>query len=635
MNTRQATLWLPTSVKEIKERGWEQPDVILFSGDAYVDHPSFGAAVIGRLLESLGLKVAIVPQPNWRDDLRDFRKLGAPRLFFGVSAGAMDSMVNHYTAARRKRSDDAYTPGGRAGARPDMPTIVYTRILKRLYPDVPVIIGGIEASLRRFTHYDYWQDKLRPSILTESGADLLVYGMGEKPLTDICKFLRQGIPFHSLTNIPQTAVWRGKDERMATNKAWQTIYLYSHEECLADKKKHALNFRHIEEESNSMQAARLIQVTENKQLIVNPQYPPMTTQELDAVYDLPFTRLPHPRYQGKEIPAYNMIRYSITLHRGCFGGCAFCTISAHQGKFIIHRSEASILKEMDKVAAMPDFKGTITDLGGPSANMYAMQGKNPDLCRICKRASCAYPAICKNLNTDHGPLLRIYAAARQHPDIRHAYIGSGIRYDLCLHPTADPAIDRTNREYLETVIRYHVSGRLKVAPEHSSDRVLSLMRKPSFRLFRQLTTIFQDINRKYRLNQQIVPYFISSHPGCRPEDMAELAVATKKLDFRLEQVQDFTPTPMTLATAMYYTGIHPYSLQKTEVPRTEKEKKLQNMFFFWYKKEFREKIISTLQKIRRRDLITKLYDNYGFRNDPGVPFRKRSADNSEKKHTKL
>lgn len=621
MNTTGQLQWLPTSAKEVKARGWEYLDVILFSGDAYVDHPSFGSAVIGRVLESVGLKVAIVPQPNWQDDLRDFKKLGVPRLFFGVSAGAMDSMVNHYTAAKRKRSDDAYTPDGRAGARPDMPTIVYTRILKQLYPDTPVIIGGIEASLRRVSHYDYWKDELRPSILLESQADMLVYGMGEIPMTEICRMLRKGIPFHSLTNIPQTAILRKQGENVATNKKWQTIRLHSHESCLADKRKHAENFRHIEEESNCLEAARIIQPIGDREVILNPPYPPMSTRQLDAVYDLPFTRLPHPRYKDKEIPAYKMIRHSVTLHRGCFGGCAFCTISAHQGKFIVSRSEQSILQELDKIAQMPDFSGTITDLGGPSANMYRMKGKNLEICRLCKRASCAYPTICKNLDTDHSALLKLYESARKHPAVKHCFIGSGIRYDLCLNDTENKSVNQTNKEYLETVIRHHVSGRFKVAPEHSSDTVLRLMRKPSFRLFHQLKKIFDEINRKYRLNQQIIPYFISSHPGCRTEDMAELAVATKRLHFHLEQVQDFTPTPMTLATTVYFSGIHPYSLEKIETVKSVKEKKRQNMFFFWYKKECKQAIMTTLRQLKRTDLIKQLYE--------------QSSPDNEKKRAKL
>lgn len=608
MNNERKLQWLPTSAKEVQERGWDTLDVILFSGDAYVDHPSFGIAVIGRLLESLGLKVAIVPQPNWRDDLRDFKKLGRPNLFFGISAGSMDSMVNHYTAAKRLRSDDAYTPGGKSGFRPDMPTIVYTRILKQLYPDIPVIIGGIEASLRRLTHYDYWQDRLRPSILSGSGADMLIYGMGEKPLTELCRLLKKGVPFAGLTNIPQTCIQRPQHEPCAGNKKWQTIRLFSHEECLKDPINHARNFRHIEEESNSLEAARLIQAYEDVQIIVNPPYPPMSTSEIDAIYALPFTRLPHPRYKGKEIPAYNMIRHSVTLHRGCFGGCAFCTISAHQGKFISSRSEESIRQELEEITRMPDFRGTVTDLGGPSANMYGMQGQNKTLCAACKRASCAFPTVCKNLNTDHGPLLKIYTIARQQPKIKHAFVGSGIRYDLCLHDSGNKNINRTNEEYLQTVIRHHVSGHFKVAPEHATDNVLKIMRKPSFKLFYELKEKFDAINSRNGQKQQIIPYFISSHPGCHLEDMAELAILTRELNFRLEQVQDFTPTPMTLATTIFYTGYHPYSLQKIASPKSESEKKQQNMFFFWYKREFREKIIATLKRIKRPDLIKKIYN---------------------------
>lgn len=601
--------WLPTTKKEVEQRGWNSIDVILFSGDAYVDHPSFGSAVIGRVLESLGLKVAIVPQPNWQDDLRDFKKLGKPNLFFGISPGCMDSMVNHYTAAKRRRSDDAYTPGNRSGARPDMPTIVYTRILKELYPDTPVIIGGIEASLRRFTHYDYWKDLVKPSILFESQADMLIYGMGEKPIAEICRMLRKGIPFQSLSNIPQTCVLRGKEEKYATNKKWKTIILSSHEECLRDKKKYATNFRYIEEESNSIQAAKLIQPIEDKLLIVNPPYPPMSTEEIDAVYDLPFTRLPHPKYKDKEIPAYNMIRHSVTLHRGCFGGCAFCTISAHQGKFIASRSEQSILREVQHVCEMPDFKGTISDLGGPSANMYSMRGKDLNICKQCKRPSCLHPTVCKNLNTDHSPLLQLYDKVRKDPQVKHCFIGSGIRYDLVMHRTGNKNIDSANREYLETVIKHHVSGRFKVAPEHSSDNVLHLMRKPSFKLFQELTTRFNAINKKEHLKQQIIPYFISSHPGCSLTDMADLAINTKELDFRLEQVQDFTPTPMTLATDMYYSGLHPYSLRKIQSAKTEVEKKRQNIFFFWYKREFKSEIIDILTKLKRNDLVKRLYSN--------------------------
>ncbi|MDR0544975.1 MAG: YgiQ family radical SAM protein [Odoribacteraceae bacterium] len=596
--------WLPTTKKEIEQRGWSSIDAILFSGDAYVDHPAFGTAVIGRVLEALGLNVAIVPQPNWQDDLRDFKKLGRPNLFFGVCPGSMDSMVNHYTAARRKRSDDAYTPGNRAGARPDMPTITYTRILKRLFPDAPVVLGGVEASMRRLTHYDYWEDRPRPSILVDSGADLLVYGMGERPITELCRRLQQGVPFRSLTNIPQTAVLRGRQERVAARGEWTTVTLASHEECVRDKRLQAANFRRVEEESNNMQAARLLQEVGEQVVIVNPPYPPMTTGELDAVHDLPFTRLPHPRYR-REIPAYNMIRHSITLHRGCFGGCAFCTISAHQGKFVTSRSPESVMREVERVKAMPDFSGTITDLGGPSANMYAMGGRERDRCDRCRRPSCLFPSACPNLNADHAPLLSLYRCVRQQPGVKHCFVSSGIRHDLAM---IDPG------PYLETVIRHHVPGRLKVAPEHVSDNVLRLMRKPPFALFDELAARFNAINRQQDARRQLVPYFISSHPGCGLEEMAELAVATRERHYHLEQVQDFTPTPMTLATEMYYTGVDPYTMQPVATARDPREKRRQHIFFFWYKKEHRREITDLLTAIKRPDLLRRLYP-------PRLPFQ--------------
>ena len=605
MKEYKLTDWLPTTKKEVELRGWDELDVILFSGDAYVDHPSFGAAVIGRMLESQGLKVAIIPQPNWRDDLRDFKKLGRPRLFFGVSAGCMDSMVNKYTANKRLRSEDAYTPDGRHDMRPEYPSIVYTQILKKLYPDVPVILGGIEASLRRLTHYDYWQDKVRPSILIESGADLLIYGMGEKPVTDLCRRMKEKpvVP----TDLPQTAYVVRESEFQT---AEEDLHLFSHEECLKDKKKQAQNFRHIEEESNKYAAARIFQQTGKQVVVVNPPYPPMTQGELDMSFDLPYTRLPHPKYKGKRIPAYDMIKFSVNIHRGCFGGCAFCTISAHQGKFIVSRSKESILKEVKAITEMPDFKGYLSDLGGPSANMYRMKGKDEQLCRRCKRPSCIHPKVCPNLNTDHRPLLDIYHAVDALPGIKKSFIGSGVRYDLLLHQSKDPEVNKSTVAYTRELITRHVSGRLKVAPEHTSDRVLYLMRKPPFEQFYQFKNIFDKLNRELNLRQQIIPYFISSHPGCTEEDMAELAVITKKLDFHLEQVQDFTPTPMTVATETWYTGYHPYTLQPVFSAKTPKEKLAQRMFFFWYKPEERRAIINELRKIGRADLIDKLYGKY-------------------------
>ena len=606
MKEYRLTDWLPTTKKEMELRGWDELDVILFSGDAYVDHPSFGAAVIGRLLEAQGLKVAIVPQPNWRDDLRDFKKMGRPRLFFGVSAGCMDSMVNKYTANKRLRSEDAYTPDGRHDMRPEYPTIVYTQILKKLWPDVPVVIGGIEASLRRLTHYDYWQDTVRKSILIESGADLLVYGMGEKPITELCQRMKESpvIP----TDVPQTVyVVKGKQAIPPSISEKEDIVLHSHEACTSDKKKEAENFRFIEEESNKYEAARILQHAGNSTVVVNPPYPPMTQGELDMSFDLPYTRLPHPKYKGKRIPAFDMIKFSVNLHRGCFGGCAFCTISAHQGKFIVSRSKESILKEVKAITEMPDFKGYLSDLGGPSANMYAMRGTDEDKCRKCKRPSCIYPKVCPNLNTDHRPLLDIYHAVDALPGIKKSFIGSGVRYDLLLHESKDPVINKAAKEYTRELIAKHVSGRLKVAPEHTSDSVLHVMRKPPFSQFYDFKKIFDKINNELNLRQQIIPYFISSHPGCTQEDMAELAVITKRLDFHLEQVQDFTPTPMTVATEAWYTGYHPYTLQPIFSAKTQKEKLAQRMFFFWYKPEERRAIIQELKRMGRSDLIDKLY----------------------------
>jgi len=602
MNTYKLQDWLPTTKKEIEARGWEYLDVILFSGDAYVDHPSFGAAVIGRVLEAEGLRVAIVPQPDWRGDFRDFRKLGKPRLFFGVSPGAMDSMINHYTANKRLRSNDAYTPDSRPGMRPDYPSIVYTRILKDLYPDVPVVLGGIEASLRRLTHYDYWQDRLRPGILIDSPADLLIYGMGEKPIRELVHRLLAGEEFASLRDIPQTVYLTREVEKKEDD-----LILFSHEECVKDKLKQAKNFRHIEEESNKLAAHRIIQSCGRQMIVVNPPYPPMTEKEIDASFDLPYTRLPHPKYKGKVIPAYEMIKFSVNIHRGCFGGCAFCTISAHQGKFICSRSKESILKEVKSIVNMPDFKGYLSDLGGPSANMYEMRGKNPDICAKCKKPSCISPMICKNLHADHTALLALYKEVDRILGIKKSFIGSGIRYDLLLHHYEDEKLNQAARQYTEELITRHVSGRLKVAPEHTQDRVLHFMRKPSFKLFEQFKKIFDRINKQQGLNQQLIPYFISSHPGCTETDMAELAVITKKLHFQLEQVQDFTPTPMTLATEMYYTGYHPYTLEKVYTARTKEQKLDQRQFFFWYKPEFRRQITQTLQKLGRRDLIDKLF----------------------------
>lgn len=600
--------FLPTSKKEVEQLGWDELDVILFSGDAYVDHPSFGAAVVGRVLESCGMKVAIVPQPNWQDDLRDFKKLGRPRYFFGISPGAMDSMVNHYTANRRRRSDDAYTPGGRSGARPDYPSIVYTKILKMLYPDVPILLGGIEASLRRVTHYDYWKDQLMPSILIDSGADILVYGMGELPLTEIATLLKKGVPFSSLKTVPQTAFLIGEEEPLPKNKRWETIELYSHEECLRDKMSYAKNFRHVEEESNRKHAARLVQRCGTKQIVLNPMYPPMSEKEIDASFDLPYMYMPHPRYNGKgDIPAFEMIKNSINMHRGCFGGCSFCTISAHQGKFIASRSEESIMREVENLVKQPWFKGYISDLGGPSANMYGLRGKDESICEVCRRPSCLHPNVCKNMNTDMSRLIKLYRKVDALPEVKKSFIGSGVRYDLLLCEGRTQEEDKSHKEYTKELITKHVSGRLKVAPEHTSKGVLDIMRKPDFALFGKFKKQFDEINKTCGLNQQIIPYFISSHPGCHDVDMAELAAETHDMDFKLEQVQDFTPTPMTVSTVIYYSGIHPYTLKPVYTARTQDEKLRQRMFFFWYKPEYKPQIMKALKDLHRYDLAERLF----------------------------
>ena len=676
------TDFLPTTKKELELRGWDEVDVILFSADAYVDHPSFGAAVIGRTLEAAGFRVAIVPQPDWHGDFRDFKKLGRPRLFFGISPGCMDSMVNKYTANRRLRSEDAYSPDGRHDLRPEYPTIVYSKILRQLYPDVPIVLGGIEASLRRLTHYDYWQDRLRPCILYDAPADLLIYGMGEKPIVELARRLSDalsttrasdgspiatppasdgspiatthasdGSPIGTIRDIPQTVYLTN-----AITPTTDDIVLHSHEECLKSKRSQAENFRHIEEQSNMMHAHRLLQPfapaaaktpseaavpvappaaaktpgeaavpvappaatkapgeaavpsvsTLGPSVVVNPPYPPMTTAEIDASFDLPYTRLPHPKYKGKRIPAYEMIKHSINIHRGCFGGCAFCTISAHQGKFITCRSKESILREVRQVVQMDDFTGYISDLGGPSANMYGMHGRNINICEKCKRPSCIHPQICPNLDTDHSKLLDIYHAVDALPEVKKSFIGSGVRYDLLLYHSKDEHANRAAQEYTRELITRHVSGRLKVAPEHTSDHVLNLMRKPSFQQFYDFKRQFDRICREEGLRQQIIPYFISSHPGCTEADMAELAIITKRLDFQLEQVQDFTPTPMTVSTETWYSGYNPYTLEPVQSAKSQREKLAQRQYFFWYKPEERRNIEQSLHRIGRADLISEL-----------------------------
>jgi uncharacterized radical SAM protein YgiQ len=604
---RPITDWLPLTKKEIEKRGWDDLDIILVSGDAYVDHPAFGTAVIGRIMEDEGFRVGIIAQPNWKDDLRDFKKFGKPRYFFGVTAGCMDSMVNHYTANKRLRSTDAYTPGGEAGFRPDYATTVYTNILKELYPDVPVMIGGIEASLRRVTHYDYWKDQLMPSILVDSKADLLVYGMGDQPLREMLQLLKKGVPFTNLHTIKQVAFLQDAALPLPKNKQWETIELASHEICLEDKIRYAANFKIVEVESNKWQADRIIQHVGDQTLVINPPYKTMNENEIDRSFDLPYTRLPHPKYKKRgAIPAYDMIKFSVNMHRGCFGGCSFCTISAHQGKFIASRSEKSILAEIEEVVQHPEFRGYISDLGGPSANMYKMKGKDEAICARCSSPSCIHPVICSNLDTSHKPMTELYRKVDAHPKVKKAFVGSGIRYDLLVDDFNKNNDDGNHDEYIEQVITRHISGRLKVAPEHTSDATLRVMRKPSFSYFHKFKEKYDRISDKHGLKQQLIPYFISSHPGCEEEDMANLAAETKDMGFQLEQVQDFTPTPMTVAEVIYYTGVHPYTLKPIKTVKTREEKLNQNRFFFWYKKENQDWIRKQLTKAKRPDLIDKL-----------------------------
>ena len=599
--------WLPITKKELEHHGWDELDVVLVSGDAYVDHPSFGPAAIGRIIQSEGLRIGIIPQPNWQDDLRDFKKFGAPKLFFGVTAGCMDSMVNHYTAGKRKRSTDSYTPGGEAGFRPDYASTVYCKILKELYPDTPVLLGGIEASLRRVTHYDYWADRLFPTILEDSGADMLVYGMGEQPLRDIISLLKKGVPFESLRTIPQTAFLQPKSEDIPKNKNWEDIALSSHEKCLEDKLAYASNFKIVEVESNKLIARRITQDIGDSRLVINPPYKTMTEKEMDQSFDLPYTRLPHPKYSKRgAIPAYDMIKFSINMHRGCFGGCSFCTISAHQGKFIASRSQESIMREVEEVTKHPEFKGYISDLGGPSANMYKMKGIDEAICEKCVSPSCIHPVICSNLDTKHKPMTEVYRAVDAHPKVKKAFVGSGIRYDLLVSDYNTKLNAEDAEEYMEQVITRHVSGRLKVAPEHTADDTLRIMRKPSFKHFHKFKESYDRIQEKHGLNQPLIPYFISSHPGCKEEDMANLAAETKELGFQLEQVQDFTPTPMTVATVIYYAGVHPYTLKPTFAPKTKQEKQDQHRFFFWYKKENKQWVKDKLINAGKRDLLARL-----------------------------
>ena len=585
---REQSKFLPTSQKEMAALGWQNVDIVLFTGDAYIDHPAFGTAVIARVLEQEGYRVAVVPQPNWRDDLRDFKKMGKPRLFFGVNSGAMDSMVNHYTAAKRLRSNDAYTPNGTPSQRPDYAVKVYTNILKELYPDVPVVIGGIEASLRRFAHYDYWQDKLLPSILVDSKADYLIYGMGEKSIVEVASYIKKYNAALKGTDANAKEVAEGELEKLrqvawlSTRKPVQKpgrIILRSFKEAQKDKRVFVENFNVIETEANRVNASQLVEPVDNGRYVyVNPPQPLLTSEELDSYYALLYTKLPHPRYKDKHIPAYEMIKHSITTHRGCFGGCSFCTIAAHQGKHIQSRSEESILMEIEKLAQMPGFTGNLSDVGAPTANMYGMGGMDETVCGKCFRKSCLFPKMCPNLRHSHWRLLKLYERIGKIPGIKHAYIGSGIRYDLFLDEKG--FLDNSSEKYLTELIVNHTSGRLKVAPEHTQDSVLKQMNKPSFKLFETLKREFDRVVKSSRIKCELVPYFISSHPGCSIKEMELLSQKNVLKGVYMDQVQDFTPTPMTKSSVSYYSGLDPKTLQPLFVERNSQGKKLQKSYFF-------------------------------------------------------
>ncbi len=571
--------FLPITKKELDYLGWDYVDVIIVNGDAYVDHPSFGAAVIGRILEREGLRVAILPQPNWQDDLRDFKKLGKPRLFFGVTSGNMDSMVNHYTANKRLRSDDAYTAGGEAGFRPDYATTVYSKILKQIYPDVPVVIGGIEASMRRLSHYDYWSGTLKPSILIDSQADVLVYGMGERPIVALAELFQKPDWKNHLSECKQIAYLDNSIEKYSDEKP---VVLLSYKDELASKRKYGEDFVAFETESNKREQRTLVQPYDEQYLIVRPPYPVATEEEMDsfALFDR-MMNAPHPKYLKRgDIPAFEMIKNSITMHRGCFGGCSFCAISAHQGKQIASRSNQSILAEVDDLIHRPYFKGHISDLGGPSANMFRMQGKDLEKCKKCPRPSCLTPKICPNLSRNHKPLIELYEKVIKMSGVKHVTIGSGIRYEMLLDSNHEEDVKNGLGKYLHQIVNQHVSGRLKVAPEHTDSEVLRLMRKPEFENFIEFLHRFNDENKRCGKNQQLIPYLISSHPGCTVEKMAELNKIAQKYHLMTDQVQDFTPTPMTFSTAMYYLGFNPYDGKKVHIAKNIEERKKQHDYFF-------------------------------------------------------
>jgi len=568
--------FLPTTAEEIRARGWDQADVVFVSGDAYVDHPSFAAAILGRALEAAGYRVAILPQPDWRS-ADAWRALGRPRLFYAVSAGNMDSMINHYTASRRKRNDDAYSPGGRIGLRPDRPTPIYAQRCREAFPGVPVVIGGVEASLRRIAHYDYWTDTVRPSMLVSSKADLLVYGMGERPIVEIARRLDGGDAVASLRDMRGVAYLLGRKETLPPRRFDdaacdnRTVELPSFEAIRSDMDAFARMTALHHHETNPLNARRVVQWHGDRLLVQNPPTLPLDERGMDAAYDLPYQRRPHPRYT-EPIPAFDMIKDSVTIMRGCFGGCTFCSITMHQGRIMQSRSRRSILAEVEQIAEAPDFKGTISDVGGPTANMYKMRCTRPEVEARCRRQSCIHPTICPLLGTDHAPTTELLRATRAVPGVKHVRVSSGIRMDLA----------NLDDEYVDELVRHHVGGHLKVAPEHVSDTVLSAMKKPPQRSFEVFQEKFRTASKRAGKEQYLVPYFIASHPASTIDEMILLATFLKQNGYRPRQVQDFIPAPMDVATCMYFTGMDPFTRKPVEVVRKLKDRKAQRALMQYF-----------------------------------------------------
>ncbi|MCB9696753.1 MAG: YgiQ family radical SAM protein [Alphaproteobacteria bacterium] len=599
-------LFLPTTRADLEERGWDGVDVVIVTGDAYVDHPAFGPVLIARFLEGLGYRVGLIAQPDWRS-AEPFRELGRPRLFFGVAAGNLDSMLNRLTAQKKNRAEDPYSPGGRPGQRPDRATVVYAQRCREAFPGVPVVLGGIEASLRRIAHYDYWSDTVRRSVLVDSKADLLVFGMGERPIREVAARLAAGEPVAAIRDVRGTAWVARKAEtpalledpaRYTTDR--KVVVLPSYEEVAADKHAYARMAKAFQLETNPGNGRPLVQVHGDRAVYYNPPALPLEDDAgegadavaMDRLYDLPFVRAVHPTY-SEPVPAYETVKHSIVLMRGCFGGCTFCSITEHEGRVIQSRSTGSVLRELRAIRRMPDFRGTITDLGGPTANMYKMRCRSKDIETRCRKLSCVHPGVCENLVTDHGPVREVMAAVREAEGVKHAFIASGVRYDLA----------ELDRGYVEDLAKHHVGGHLSVAPEHCSDRVLDKMKKPGIAAFERFKDMFAEASAGAGKEQYDIPYFISGHPGCGLGDMIELALWLKARGYRPRQVQDFIPTPMSIASAMYHTGIDPLTGETVEVARGLREKKLQKALLLYWNREQWPLAREALREAGREDLI--------------------------------